>query len=158
MKEVSSPWNNSVRIPVYLSVPPGVVLRSLSFAMACPKNMLSFSGAEKGVLLQSKDFVVETQKDVQPPAAGLQVVRLTVTLNESPGEKASIPNGLIVYVNFVVPDKVSGNVVLVENKILGAKTSDGRSLPRERLIAENGRVNILSPEMTPIVACFFYMH
>ena len=155
MEEVDTHPQGVFTTPVFLKTSPNIKLNMVAFEITYPKE-LSFSAAHKGFLLRSDRVMLETKTMAHGSDSTLQVTSITVCAGEE--GKSALPDGLILYVDFRVSERVDTRMVTLENKISCVKTVGGKSLPHEQLVAENPTVYILRSDMLPVSACFFYMH
>ena len=156
MEEVDTHPQGVFTTPVFLKTSPNIKLNMVAFEITYPKE-LSFSAAHKGFLLRSDRVMLETKTMAHASDSTFQVTTITVCAGEE-GGKLALPDGLILYLDFRVSERVETRMVTLENKISGVKTVGGEPLPHEQLVAENPTVYILRSDMLPVSACFFYMH
>ncbi len=157
MEEVDTHPQGVFTTPVFLKTSPNIKLNMVAFEITYPKE-LSFSAAHKGFLLRSDRVMLETKTMAHASDSTLQVTTISVCAGEEGGGKLALPDGLILYLDFRVSERVETRMVTLENKIAYVKTVGGETLPHEQLVAENPTVYILRSDMLPVSACFFYMH
>jgi len=157
MKAVASPVDTSFSTPVYLDAPSAIKLGSLTFEVAYPKNAFSFAKVEKGFLLQSRQFTVEARSSPRSSEGEWETVQIEISSQDETPEKSPLPNGLLVYMIFEVPEKSEPGFVTLQNQIVSAHTIEGQLLSKDRYVTEDQFVTILGPDMI-LLACFFYMH
>ncbi len=157
MKPVASPVDTSFSSPVFLDAPSALKIGSLTFEVAYPKSAFSFSKVEKGFLLQSGRFTVEARDSPRSSEVGWETVQIEISSQEETPEKSPLPNGLLVYMVFEVPEQSEPGLVTLQNQIVSAHTIEGQPLSKDLFVTENQVVTILGPDMI-LLACFFYMH
>ncbi|MDA2933478.1 hypothetical protein MYX82_03955 [Acidobacteria bacterium AH-259-D05] len=157
MKHIATPANTSFTTPVYLAAPSAIKLASLTFEVAYPKNAFSFAKVEKGFLLQSGRFTVEARSSPPSSEGELETVQIEISSQDETPEKSPLPNGLLVYMVFEVPEKGEQESITLQNQIVSAHTIEGQLLSKDLYVAENQTVTILGPGMI-LFACLFYMH
>ena len=157
MKGVASPVSTSLSIPVYLDAPSAIKLGSLTFEVAYPKNAFSFAKVEKGFLLQSGRYTVEARSSPRSSEGEWETVQIEISSQAETPEKSSLPNGLLAYMVFEVPENTEPGLVTLQNQIVSAHTIEGQLLSKDLYVTEDQVVTILGPDMI-LIACFFYMH
>ncbi len=157
MQEAESHPKGVFSMPVYLKTSEEVSLHRLTLQMTYPKE-LSFTGAQKGYVLRADEVVVSAETVPHGSDSALRVTSITVNGGQVSGERQSFSDGLVLYLEFKVADRVEERVLTLENRILRAVTVSGQSLPGGELWAEDQTVYLLRPDMIPISPCFFYIH
>ena len=157
MQEAESHPKGSFTMPVHLKTLETIELNQLVFRMLYPKE-LSLTGVQKGFVLRSDEVTVSSKTVPDASNNALRVTSITVNGGQISGEKQSFFDGLILYLEFKVADKVEERVLDLKNQFLRVVTVDGRLLTDGQLWAEDQTVYILRPDMIPISPCFFYIH
>jgi len=157
MQEAESHPKGVFTMPVHLKTFETIEFHQLVFRMSYPKE-LSLTGVQKGFVLRADEVTVNSKTVPDTSNNALRVTSITVNGGQISGEKQSFSDGLILYLEFKVADKVGARVLDLKNQLLRAVTIDGRLIAGGQLWAEDQTVYILRPDMIPISPCFFYIH
>ena len=155
---VSAPPKGQVMIPLFLTpggagAPVGRFAATIRF----DKASLAFIRAEKGFLLDSVDatFQAEVTDDEEHP--GQSVVEVEVSSGGT--DPKPLREGLVLSLVFRVEAeaKADTTAVLAFDRVsAGTPGADSREVTP--VIGREGTVEILRPDATPYVGCFFFTH
>lgn len=155
---VSAPPKGQVMIPLFLtpgssSAPVGKFAAAIRFE----KGSLEFVRAEKGFLLDSVNatFHAEVTDDVEHP--GQSVVQLEVSSGGT--DPKPLREGLVLSLVFrVEADAQTDTTAVLAFDRVSAATPGADSREVTPVIGREGTVEILRPDATPYVGCFFFTH
>lgn len=155
---VSAPPKGQVMIPLFLTPGgSGAPVGRFTAAIRFEKGSLAFVRAEKGFLLDSVNatFHAEVTDDLEHP--GQSVVQLEVSSGGT--DPKPLREGLVLSLVFRVEDNAQTDTtaVLAFDRVSAATPgSDSREVTP--VIGREGTVEILRPDATPYVGCFFFTH
>jgi hypothetical protein len=155
---VSAPPKGQVMVPLFLTPgASGAQVGRFDAAIRFDRGSLEFVRAEKGFLLDSVNATFRTEVTDDPEHPGQGVVHLEV----SSGGAAPKPlrEGLVLSLVFRVEAdaKPDTTAVLAFERLAagGPGAASGEVTP---VIGREGTVEILRPDATPYVGCFFFTH
>jgi hypothetical protein len=153
---VSGAINAQVMVPVFVTpYPSGSSVGSVTATIEYANKGITFVKAEKSFLLDGVNgaFQVQNEKDAKDPAKS--VLHLEVATKGEP--RKPLREGLLVTLLFrVEPDAPAGTKV--DLTLTSAAATNLASKPIQPLVSKNGSIEILKPENTPYVGCFFFTH
>lgn len=157
MKTAAAPPGSDFTTPLYLEPAAEVKLKTLTVQVAYPKGVISFTKAEKGVLLQSGRFEVETATAPDAKQSGQEILKIEIKADPEDA-KAALPKGLLLYLNFLISEKAEPAAIVLLPEVIAADALDGVQLSKARWGATKQVITIVGSDMKSILACFFFMH
>ena len=155
---VSAAPRGQVMIPLFLTPGgTGAPVGRFAAAIRFEKGSLAFVRAEKGFLLDSVNatFHAEVMDDAEHP--GQSVVQLEVSSGGA--DPKPLREGLVLSLVFrVEADAQPDTTAVLAFDRVTATTPGAASREVTPLIGRQGTVEILRPDATPYVGCFFFTH
>ncbi len=148
--------NAQVMVPLYFTPgPPETRVARLTATVRFENGAVSFVNTVKGIVLDSSNGTLELKAADDPADAKQSLLHLEV----STGEGQRFPEGVLLYLTFnIKPEAPAGTKVTLnwqKPEASSAATSGGATVPLE---AKDGTIDVILPEQTPYVACFFFTH
>ncbi len=137
-----------LRLPMHLSLSGPVKIGQLRMEVRFPSPQLSFVGVE--LVYQAEK--VGAQVSVEELEPGSVQVNIAVPEN---GEEALPQEGMAFLVIRVAEEVEPEPLTLVIENI---EIKDLNGQPVEVLQKSEALIHIVSPELYPLISCFFYMH
>ena len=137
-----------LRLPMHFSLPELVKIGQLRMEVQFPSPQLSFVGVELAYQAEK----VGAQVSVEELESGSIQVHIAVPEN---GEEALPQEGMAFLVFRVAADVEPEPLGLVIENI---EIQDLSGQPVEVLRKSEALIHIVSPELYPLISCFFYMH
>jgi len=137
-----------LRLPMHLSLSEPVKIGQLRMEVRFPSPQLSFVGVE--LVYQAEK--VGAQVSVEELEQGSVQVNIAVPEN---GEEALPQEGMASLV-FRVAEEVEPEPLTLVIENIEIKDLNGQ--PVEVLQKSEALIHIVSPELYPLISCFFYMH
>ncbi len=137
-----------LRLPMHLSLSGPVKIGQLRMEVRFPSPQLSFVGVE--LVYQAEK--VGAQVSVEELEPGSVQVKIAVPEN---GEEALPQEGMASLVFRVAAEVEPEPLTLVIENI---EIKDLNGQPVEVLQKSEALIHIVSPELYPLISCFFYMH
>ncbi len=135
-------------LPIHLSVSPQVQIGSLTMDMTFPSPQLAFVRVE--LVYQAES--VGAQVVVEEIEAGM--VQVTIAVPEN--GKESLSGEGIASLVFRVAEEIEPMPLNVVMENIEMKALNGQ--PVEILQESEAVIHIVSPELYPLISCFFFMH
>ena len=155
---VSAAPKGQVMVPLFLTPGgPGTQVGRFSAAIRFEKGSLAFVRAEKGFLLDSVNATFHTEVTDDAAHPGQSVVQLEVAAGGA--DPKPLREGLVLSLVFRVEAnaKTDTTAILAFDRVT-ATTPGPASREVTPLIGRQGTVEILRPDATPYVGCFFFTH
>lgn len=155
---VSAAPKGQVMIPLFLTPGgSGAQVGRFSAAIRFEKGSLAFVRAEKGFLLDSVNATFHTEVTDDAAHPGQSVVQLEVAAGGA--DPKPLREGLVLSLVFRVEAnaKTDTTAILAFDRVT-ATTPGPASREVTPLIGRQGTVEILRPDATPYVGCFFFTH
>jgi Cohesin domain len=155
---VSGLPKSEVLIPVLLTpFPSELKVGEIKASIGFDSQWVSFLRAEKGFLLDGvgAGFQADLKADAGKP--GHSVVNLSVATKGDP--RQGLREGLVLTLAFRIDEKAPAGTT-VEVAISDASASDISDPPKaiRPVVGKNGSIEVLSPEQSPYIPCFFFTH
>jgi len=155
---VSSAPKGQVMVPLFLTPGgPGAQVGRFSAAIRFEKGSLAFVRAERGFLLDSVNATFHAEATDDPEHPGQSVVQLEVSAGG--GDPKPLREGLVLSLVFRVEAdaKPDTTAILAFDRVTATTPGDA---PKEvaPVIGRQGTVEILRPDGTVYVGCFFFTH
>jgi hypothetical protein len=153
---VSGAVNAQVMVPVFVTpYPSGASVGSVTATIEYANKGITFVKAEKSFLLDGVNggIQVQNEKDAKNPAKS--IMHLEVATKGEP--RKPLREGLLVTLLFrLEPDAPAGTKV--DLTLTSAAATNLESKPVQPLVSKSGSIEVLKPENTPYVGCFFFTH
>ena len=155
---VSAPPKGQVMVPLFLTPGgPDAQVGKVSAAIRFEKGSLSFVRAERGFLLDSVNATFHAEVTDDAEHAGQSVVQLEVSSGGT--DPKPLREGLVLSLVFRVEAdaKPDTTAILAFDRVTATTPGDA---PKEvaPVIGRQGTVEILRPDGTVYVGCFFFTH
>jgi hypothetical protein len=157
LKTAAEPPGGNFQTPFYVTTATGLKLKTITAEVSYPKGVIAFARAEKGFLLQSGTFEVETATAPNPKDPKLETLKVSVKADPDDAA-AALPRGLLLYLHFSISDKAEPGPIMLVPEVIAADAVDTTQLSKARWVADKQVVTIISPDMKATLACMFYMH
>ncbi len=135
-------------LPMHLSLSEPVKIGQLRMEVRFPSPQLSFVGVE--LVYQAEK--VGAQVSVQELESGSIQVNIAVPENR----EEALPQERLVSLVFRVAEEVEPEPLTLVIENIEIKDLNGQ--PVEVLQKSEALIHIVSPELYPLISCFFYMH
>ena len=154
--DVSSLPDTQVMVPLYFTPnPPETKAGRLSATIRFENQAVTFLKADKGIILESLLGRLEVKQEgdsENPPGAILRV-------EISSDGKEHLREGILALLMFSInEDAPAGTKVALQLRDLKADSLDSPTQAIEPLAAKDGSIQVIRPEDTPYVSCFFFTH
>jgi len=147
-------------LPLYLTPPAGVELRSLTVEIEWVSKNIQFSRLEAGVATQSiganiAGRITGTTRDAN------SIEHSTLQIDASVAEqnpKRGFPEGLIAYLMFHISTGAQPYSVELRPRLVGARPIGSPDITITQAEIREGKINVELPGLPPYVTCFFFGH
>ena len=155
--DVSSLPNSQVSVPLYFTPPssPDVSVGRLRATIRFENQAVTFLKADKGIILESMlgRLEVKQEGDSENPQGAILRVEI------SSDGKEHLREGILALLMFSInEDAPAGTKVALQLRDLKADSLDSPTQAIEPLAAKDGSIQVIRPEETPYVSCFFFTH
>ncbi|HWP84390.1 MAG TPA: hypothetical protein VNN17_04330 [Terriglobia bacterium] len=147
----------SVMVPLYFSPDPKTPVASFTVAIEFVSNNLTFQEAAYGVAGPESLQLASSVTTAVADDKGVKRSQLRLTAKSAdPGR--GLPEGLLAYFIFNLSLDAKPFVIRLTPTVLAASDTQKPARAVSALSAQAGAVTVMSADMTPTMACFFFTH
>ncbi|MBI4478519.1 MAG: hypothetical protein HY651_00690 [Acidobacteria bacterium] len=149
----------SLIVPLYYAAEQQTPIRSFTLEIEFVSNNLEFQDASKGIVDQESLEIASSLTKGTPDSAGVtrSKLRLTAKLADE-NAKQGLGEGLLAYLMFQLSLEAKPFVIKLTPTVVAAEDTEKPARKVTKLGALPGSISVLSMDVMPEMACFFFTH
>jgi hypothetical protein len=146
-----------VSVPLFFTPPssPDAGAGRLKATIRFEKQAVTFLKADKGIILESLMGRLEVKQESDSENPQGAILRIEISSDGKEHLREGILSLLVFSIN---EDAPAGTKVALQLRDLEADSLDAPTRKIEPLAAKDGSIQVIRPEETPYVNCFFFTH